>query len=232
MATKKLSGDLNVTGNYSQGGTALLTTAPSAYDETGTVYHAGDVVIHEGKIYRCVDETSGAFGPNFWVEETGTSALTLAKSYSPVFGASAGFAIADGTVSYDDGTTTITIDYTGAPLTASSNFLTFIRTETARAILWPNTEPNLGVYANVAFHDFVLDMTQFDPSVPSGTVTLSCFSPLCTLVWVINIGLESSHSITIAFNAVGASMYALLKTLIQGGQYPAVNLVPVVSNLR
>ena len=231
MATKKLQGDLNVTGNYSQGGTALLTTAPSAYDEN-TVYHAGDVVIHEGKIYRCIDETSGAFGPNFWVEETGTSALTLAKSYSPVFGASAGFAIADGTVSYDDGTTTITINYTGAPLTASSNFLTFIRTETARAILWPNTEPNLGVYANVAFHDFVLDMTQFDPSVPSGTVTLSCFSPLCTLVWVINIGLESSHSITIAFNAVGASMYALLKTLIQGGQYPAVNLVPVVSNLR
>ena len=48
----------------------------------------------------------------------------------------------------------------------------------------------------------------------------------------INIGAEISHSITIAFNAVGASMCALLKTLIQGGQYPSVNLVPVVSNLR
>ncbi len=228
MAIKKLEGDLNVTGSYKEEGKFILTTATDEYNPNST-YYAGDVCTYQGTLYRCVAQTSSTWDSDAWILEL-TSAVSIQRSYTPEINCAMDFPLSTATPSYDDGTTTITLSYptpTWAGIVTNS-FTNFMSEDRVRAILWPNTDPELALVANVAFHDFVFDGSNFE----NGVVTLSCFSPLCTLVVASNAAEGSEGTtITIAFNAVGASMYALLKSIMQGGQYPGVKLVPVVAYL-
>ena len=223
MPTKKLQGDLNVTGDYAQNGAKLVTTAGLEYDSTDGAL-AGAIKTYDGSAYRCLED----WGGNFTLAEFSVANISPDRSYSPEAAGALEFAYSTATPTFDDATTTITLAYStptwsGIVLGA---FVNFARNDAIRAILWPNSNPDLGLAANVAFHDFVLDASDYE----NGVMTLSCFSPLCTLVVASNAAEGSEGTtVTIAFNAVGASIYALLKTIMQGGQYPGITLIPVLA---
>ena len=230
MATKKLQGDLNVTGNYSQGGIITLSTASNEYDDESGAF-AGEIVTYEGSAHRCLADISGDFDITYFSAPITFSPLTMDRSYSPETDGKLEFAYSDATPTFDDGTTTIVLAYSTPTWSGISlgAFVNFTKNNAVRAILWPNVNPMLALVANVAFNDFVLDGSDYE----NGVMTLSCFSPLCTLNVSSNAAEGSEGTtVTIAFNAVGASIYALLKSIMQGGQYPGITLIPVLALIK
>lgn len=219
--TKKLDGTLNVLLGYEDNGVEMITNHGDEYNE-GFEYLPGDVCTHEKHIYRCLAATTGTWDDECWQLKYGGS-ITLGKSYSPESAGTTVFQVATATMAYDvGGADVITMTYASG--SEPENNITKFADWHLRSVIWPSLSDDLGLFVNVGFHDIIVDKTQ------TGTVTTTLSSTLCAIV--ISEVSGTGTTVTIAFTQAGASMYTLLKAMMQGGQYEAVALMPVLANIQ
>ena len=248
MATKKLNGDLNVTGNYSQGGAIMLTNADCAYDPTKT-YAVGQVCSHpENKwIFTCIDEATGTWDDDKWiipaVQEEGqqfSKYLNLSEMGQLVI------ELAGATITNDTTTHTIKIVKSGALLPASgtaadNKFLALLKGFAVRQVIWGSYAASAGLVAQVTFDSYFLDMSQIETD---DFIGFQCFSPACTLTVESIVAPAGSETTTvlIKFSDDAAvppsspdvtspfhSPYDVISGLIAMNQYDAVVLNPVIA---
>jgi len=247
MATKKLQGDLNVTGNYVQNGALMLTTADCAYDSSKT-YAVGQVCSHpENKgILTCIETATGTFDNDKWIANGGN----LGNDYEPGQQFSKYLNInksgqldidlTGATISNDTTTHTITIVKSGHvfPLdgTAADNkFLALLKGNAIRQIIWGSFAPDAGLFAQVTFDSYFLDLSMVESE---DIVSLQCYSPACKMTIVDETGSDGNTTIILHFTDDASSVdgnysihspYEVISYLISAGQYEYILLDPVIS---
>lgn len=247
MATKKLQGDLNVTGGYEQDGTALLTTADCAYDSTMT-YKVGQVCSLESNkhLLTCIDEATGTWDGTKWIVppiylgneisdgQQFSKYLNLNEAGQLVI------ELAGATITNDTTTHTIKIVKSGHvfPLDgtpAENPFLALLKGGAIRQVIWPSFAPDAGLMAQVTFDSYFLDLSLVESE---DIVSLQCYSPACKMTIVDETGSDGNTTIILHFTDDASSVdgnhsilspYEVISGLIAMNQYDAVILDPVIA---